>query len=267
MPRVRSGAIEIHCHVEGAGPWLTLLHGFSQDLHVWDAQVERLAGRFRLLRIDLRGHGGSSAPANGYGPVEHAADLLAVLDALSIAATHLWGTHTGAAIGLLLAIEHPDRVGSLVLEGPVIPGVATPAVDEWQSRASSVARRDSVAAARSLWFDQAPFFAAIRHDPERRRAAAHRGIIDRFSGAPWLATEPALPVPDVRNRLSSIRHRTLIVNGAADLPEFLATAELLERELSSSRRYLVPAAGAFPAWEAPDAVTPLVAQFLDDDDM
>ena len=73
-----------------------------------------------------------------------------------------------------------------------------------------------------------------------------------------------MPVPDISVTLSAIRHRTLIVNGANDLPDFLTTATLLERELPNVRRYIVPDAGAFPAWDAPDAVTPLVAQFLED---
>lgn len=252
---VRDG--HINYQVDGDGPWLTLLHGFSQSLDVWNPQVTRLARSFRLLRIDLRGHGGSSVPNAAYGPVEYASDVLAVLDTLGIGATHLWGTHTGAGVGILLAIQHPERIAMLALDGAVIPGTPQPTVEEWQVRAREIARRDGIPVATRFWFEQSPFFTGIAQ-PEEQRA-----IVETFSGAPWLSDEPAQPVPDVRAMLSSIRHHTLIVNGANDLPEFLATAELLEREMPNARRYLIPDAGPFPAWDAPDAVTPLVAQFFE----
>jgi len=258
MNHIQVGDVALNYTIDGNGPWLTLLHGFSQNLHIWEPQIPRLAGAFRLLRIDLRGHGDSSAPAGGYGPVEYAADVLAVLDALDIGATHFWGTHTGAGVGLLLAAQQRERLATLVIDGAVIPGQLEPAVDEWQARTREVALRDGVESARQFWFDQTPFFS------DTKRASEHRALIATFSGAPWLATSPALPVPDVNAALSTVRHRTLIVNGANDMPSFLARAAFLERTLPNARRYTVPNAGAFSAWDAPDAVTPLVAQFLED---
>ncbi|HEX5166539.1 MAG TPA: alpha/beta fold hydrolase [Thermomicrobiales bacterium] len=257
MGDIQVGDVSIHYALDGAGPWLTLVHGFSQDLRIWQPQVERLAGSFRLLRIDLRGHGGSARPDGGYGPVEYATDILAVLDALEIGATHYWGTHTGAGVGLLLAVQHPERIATLVLDGAVIPGQPEPSVDGWQARAREIARDQGMPAALAVWFDDSPFFATTQ------RPAAHRAIISDFSGAPWLANGPALPVPDVAALLPSIRQRTLIVNGASDLPSFLTRAADLEQTIPNSRRYVIPNAGPFAAWDAPDAVTPLVAQFLD----
>lgn len=257
-------AVKLAYDIEGAGPWLTLLHGFSQSRQVWSAQRPMFARRYRLLLVDLRGHGESEAPEGGYGPVEYATDLLALLDSLDIRATHLWGTHTGASIGLYLAALHPDRVASLVLDGAVIPGVRIDAVERQMQRAKEIAARDGLVAARTMWFEEGEFFAGIRRYPERRRAGEHRQIIAGFSGTPWLATDPPLPVPDVAGRLSSIRQPTLLINGADDLPEFLDTAARLERELPHSRRYLIPGAGAFPLWEEPEAVNPVVTQFLNE---
>ena len=257
MSRVSVGNGSINYAIDGDGPWLTLLHGFSQSLDIWEPQIKRLAGSFRLLRIDLRGHGDSVIPDARYGLVEYAADVLAVLDALDIGATHLWGTHTGAGVGLLLAIEQPQRIATLALEGAIIPGAPQPDVDTWQARVREVAQRDGVPAARQIWFEQSPFFNGIARPDE------HRAIVDTFRGVPWLETKPARSVPDVKVKLSTIRQHTLIINGARDLPEFLVTAERLERTLPNARRYIIPDAGPFPAWDAPDAVTPLVAQFLE----
>jgi pimeloyl-ACP methyl ester carboxylesterase len=258
--------VSLWYEVEGDGPWLTLLHAFSQDSRVWDAQRAALAPHFRLILPDLRGHGRSDAPASGYGPVEYMDDLLAVLDHVGARSTHVWGTHTGASVALLLAVEHPERVASLTLEGAVIPGVSMSSVEEGHGRARQIARDAGVEQANADWFDNARFFDGMHQHPERRRLAAQREIVLGFSGQPWLADTPPQPVPDVLRRLATLRQPAILINGGDDLPDFLATAEMLERTLPNARRYVIPGAGAFPAWEEPEAVTPLVQHFLEDID-
>lgn len=266
MPYVERDAVRLYYRLDGDGPWLTLLHGLSGHHGYWSAQLAPLAARFRLLRLDLRGHNLSSAPAEGYGHAEHAADVLALLDQLGVRATHLWGTHTGAAVGLLLAAEAPERVASLTLEGAVIPGRAMPSVERHNARARELATPAGVQAALDWWADEADWFAGMRREPEARRWLQQRDLVMAFSGAPWLTTQPPQPVADLTPRLATLRQPTLLINGADDLPDFLETAALLERSLPHARRYLIPHAGAFPAWEAPHAVTPVVMGFLDEVD-
>ena len=61
--KVKTNGIEINYEVEGSGPWITLSHSLACNLHMWDDQMELLTKRFKVLRFDTRGHGGSSAPA------------------------------------------------------------------------------------------------------------------------------------------------------------------------------------------------------------
>ena len=260
---MRSEALDLHATVEGDGPWLLLLHGFSHDHRYWQSQRAALATGHRIVLADLRGHGGSPAPEDAaYGPAEHLADVVHLLDRLGIASAHVLGTHTGAGIGLLLALEHPDRVASLILEGAVIPGAPLAPNDAALARERAIAREQGVAAARADWFEQ-PFFDGARRGPG---AAALRAIMDEFSGAPWLTDAVQALVPPVTERLGSLRQPVSLVNGAGDLPEFLDVARLLERELPHVRRYLVPGAGGFPSWERPDAVTPLLLRILEEHD-
>jgi 3-oxoadipate enol-lactonase len=264
MRFVNVGGTRVAYEVEGVGPWLTLVHGLTQDRRVWSAQQALLAAQFRLVALDLRGHGASDAPGEGYGPVEYAADVLAVLDDLGVAATHYWGTHTGAGVGLLLAVEHPERIASLTLEGAVIPGVPVAAVEAELARIQRVLAEHGLDAARAAWFDESPFFAAMRADPLRCRAAEHRAVVLEFSGAPWRGGGAA--PPDVAGRLGNLRQPLLIINGTDDLPEFHDTAARLAREVRGARRYVIPDTGAFPLWEHPEAVTPVVASFLNEVD-
>ncbi len=260
---MRPEAFDLHAVVEGDGPWLLLLHGFSHDHRYWRRQRQMLAARHCVVLADLRGHGASPAPEDvAYGPAEHLADVVRLLDRLGIASAHVLGTHTGAGVGLLLALEYPDRVASLILEGAVIPGAPLAPNDAALARERAIAREQGLAAARADWFQQ-PFFDGVRGE---NRAAPLRSIMDEFSGVPWLTDAAPAPVPPVVERLGALRQPVSLINGAGDLSEFLDTARQLEHGLPHARRYLVPGAGAFPSWEQPDAVTPLLLRILEEHD-
>lgn len=254
--------VALAADVRGDGPALVLAHGFGHDRHYWSAQLRALEPRYHLVAVDLRGHGRSPAPVAGYGASEYAADVLALLDRLGAGMVHWCGTHTGASVGLLLAAEWPERIASLILEGAVIPGVPVPAVEWAQARARELAVEQGPDAARVWWLNESGFFDAIARDPETHRCDEHAAMIARFSCAPWLAGTAPAPVPDVVGRLRELRQPVMLINGAGDLPDFHATADTLARELRNVRRIVIPGAGAFPAWERPDAVTPLIDGFL-----
>lgn len=106
--------IEVNTRVDGreGAPWVTLVTGIANDTTLWEAQMPAL-GDFRVLRYDLRGHGGTQATKGPYSIPLLADDLLGVLDQLKVNKTHLVGLGLGGAIAQALAIDHPDRLLSL----------------------------------------------------------------------------------------------------------------------------------------------------------
>jgi pimeloyl-ACP methyl ester carboxylesterase len=103
----------------GTGDPIVLLHGLASTHRWWDLVVPLLPG-YRLVRFDLRGHGGSDAPAGGYELARLAADTLGVLDALGIDRAVLAGHSLGAGVALRIAAEQPARVAALAcVEGGV----------------------------------------------------------------------------------------------------------------------------------------------------
>src|SRR3989442_1058760 len=110
---VTANGIRMHYALEGpaGAPVVTLSHSLAARLEMWEPQVKALAGRWRVLRYDTRGHGGSDAPAGPYTLDELAADARAPLGALGIPTTH-WG---GPSVG---AIKLP----TLVIVGEEDPG-------------------------------------------------------------------------------------------------------------------------------------------------
>ena len=243
-------------------PWLVLVHGASQDMRVFSAQRDEFSRDFRLLLVDLPGHGGSAGMPGPFGPAEHAGAVLAALERAGIDRAHYWGTHTGAAVGLLLAVRYPQRLHALVLEGAVIPGVAMPSVTHWFERACATARERGVEAARREWFGEAEWFRVIREDPRACRADEHRAMIAEFGGAPWLDGRSPSTVTDVAPALARIDSPVLLVNGEHDLGDFQETALTLARELPRAERVVIPGAGGFPLWEYPERVNPRVRAFL-----
>ena len=82
--------------VERAGrdaPWLTLVHGATQHRGVFDAQVGDFAGRFRLLLVDLPGHGEAADFPGPYGTAEYASAVLAAMDAAGVERTEIGRAH------------------------------------------------------------------------------------------------------------------------------------------------------------------------------
>jgi len=109
---VRVGAVGLRCRVDGpaGAPWLVFSNSLMTDLTLWDHQVAAYAGRFRILRYDQRGHGGSGVPSDGChfdGLVE---DLAAVMAAFDVQAATVVGVSMGGVTALGLAARHPARV-------------------------------------------------------------------------------------------------------------------------------------------------------------
>lgn len=124
-------------HVAETGPRdarpLVLLHGYSQHHRVWRPQLTSgLADDFRLVAVDLRGHGDSETPPDGYDDGEAwADDLAAVLEALDLRDAVLVGWSYGSLVTFdYLAAHGTDRVAGLVLVG-VVPGLGTATTNEW----------------------------------------------------------------------------------------------------------------------------------------
>ncbi|MGZ5819010.1 MAG: alpha/beta fold hydrolase [Burkholderiaceae bacterium] len=238
-----------------------MVHAASQHSDIFSAQIDCFQQHYRLLLIDLPGHGKSASMPGPFGLHEYAASIVAAMDDAGVMGTHYWGTHTGAGAGLLLAAQHAKRFHSLVLEAVVLPGVDAPSISDTVGRAKTTARNDGIAVARKEWFETAEWFAVIRDHPEQCRAAKQWQIIAEFSGAPWLDSGIAQPVSPLFDR-AVISMPVLLINGQYDLPDFLQMADHLASDLPDVQQEMIPGAGGFPLWEFPDLVNECVLRFL-----
>jgi pimeloyl-ACP methyl ester carboxylesterase len=247
-----------------SAPWLTMVHGATHNQHYFSSQVRAFEKDFRLLLIDLPGHGQSADMPGPFGFEEYAASVLAAMDAAEVESSHYLATHSGSAAGLILATRFAERFLSLSLEGPPIPGIDLPSVIDSMERARALARSRGVDAARSEWYEHGKWFDVIRSSPERCRAEEHWTMLCEFSGKPWLDPAPAKPVAPVLEQLHSIRCPVLVINGERDVEDFLDAADELERRLPNVRRVRIAGAGGFPMWEDPEPVNAHIRRHLEE---
>jgi pimeloyl-ACP methyl ester carboxylesterase len=102
----------------GAGPPLVLVHGFQQSHRTWRRVAPLLAESFRLLMLDLPGHGLSGRPDAEYTLTWYAATVSAWLEAIGVARAHVCGHSFGGGIAQWMLLEHRDRVDRLALVAP-----------------------------------------------------------------------------------------------------------------------------------------------------
>ena len=119
MPTVRANGLDVSYTVEGAGPPVVMLHGAtSTSAEDWSAQRPLFRKAFRMYLVDARGHGGTKWDvADGFNRDLLVDDLLAFVDALSLATFHVVGFSMGAMTALTFATRHPERLRTAMICG------------------------------------------------------------------------------------------------------------------------------------------------------
>ncbi len=112
-----AGSLRTHfLDFRGDEPTIILLHGLSANAHEFCGLTEAgLSPRFRVIAPDLRGRGQTDKPATGYSMEAHAADVIALLDALEIDQVVMGGHSFGGLLSIYLAANYPERVSRVVV--------------------------------------------------------------------------------------------------------------------------------------------------------
>ncbi|ALN56009.1 3-oxoadipate enol-lactonase [Lysobacter enzymogenes] len=237
-------------------PVLVLSNSIATDLHMWDAQIPALSARFRVLRYDARGHGGSDAPAGAYSLDRLGRDVLELLDALGLERVHFLGLSLGGFVGQWLAIHAPQRIDRLVLSNTSAHLGPAAAFDE-RIREALAAPDMSAIAARFLrdWFPPAMLDSADpRIEPFRDALLAMRatGLAGSFA---------AVRDADLRRTAASIAAPTLVIAGRSDPVTLAEHGRVLAETVPGARFLLLPAVHMANI-ECADAFERAVIEFL-----
>ncbi|MER7056283.1 MULTISPECIES: alpha/beta fold hydrolase [unclassified Streptomyces] len=234
-------------------PVLILGPSLGTTWHMWDRQVPELAQHWRIFRFDLPGHGG--APAHPAGSVaEITTRLLATLDGLGVQRFGYAGCAFGGAVGVELALRHPERLASLALIA-TSPRFGT--ADEFRQRGVIVRTNGLDPIARSSperWFTGG--FAAAQ--PAITEWAVQ--MVRTTDPGCYIAACEALAAFDVRGELGRVGAPTLVLVGSDDQVTGPAEARTLVAGITDARLAVVPGASHLVPVEQPAAVTDLLVR-------
>ena len=121
MPHVTANNYSMHYQVDDfTNPWTTtetvwIQHGFGRNLNFWSHWIPPLAGQYRVLRRDMRGHGQSDKPVEIYTIHQMTDDIIKLLVALHTAPVHIVSISMGGSVAFQLADARPDLVQSMVI--------------------------------------------------------------------------------------------------------------------------------------------------------
>jgi 3-oxoadipate enol-lactonase len=237
-------------------PVLVLSNSLGTTHEMWDPQVDALAERFRLVRYDTRGHGGSSTPHGPYDIEEVGGDVIDLLDHLGVEKAHIVGLSLGGMTAMWLGIASPLRVDRLVLLC-TSPLMGPP--EMWRDRSALVRAQGT----------QAIVDATLERWLTADYRASHdiTWLRDMFVGVDdegYANCCSIIQHMDLTANLAQIDAPTLVIGGAQDPATPPAQhAEKIAQAIVGSRLEILDPGAHLISVERPDAVTELILEHLE----
>jgi len=257
--QIASNGSTFHCRIDGdSGPWVMLSHGLATDLTMWDELAGALKDRYRVLRYDARGHGGSAATAGDYSLDMLVADAAGILDALEITQTHFVGLTMGGMVAQGLMLDHPRRIKSAVIADS--RHSTTPEFTRaWLDRIDAVRKGgiEAIVASTVARWSSAGL-------AQRKPAVVARmeKMIRNTSPDGYCGCAAALARLDYGHRLGDVTQPVLVICGDEDHGAPPENTRQMHAMISGSRFRVIEQAGHIANIEQPDIFNEAVAAFL-----
>ncbi len=237
-------------------PTVVLLHAFTLDCRMWEADAKELSKNYYVIAPDFKGHGKSDAPTSGYTRDERVADLISFFDKLNLTDIHLVGLSYGGTTGLGIVLEYPERIKSLTLIGTSVAGYK---LGTKISRIDKIAREKGIDAAKEKWIKTALIW--YRKDQQRIKDFVEM-MMREHSGAIWKDPKrghyPQLndieKVPDIKTPIK------IIVGDSDNM--FLPLSKKLYALIPNSELSIIENCGHLVNLESPEVFRAELISFL-----
>jgi 3-oxoadipate enol-lactonase len=258
--RIKANGIQMNYELTGKDDEAVVIfsHSLGCSLAMWDPQIDSLEPHFRILRYDTRGHGLSQASVGAYTLELLGQDAIALLDALDIDAVHWVGLSMGGMIGQYVALNHADRLRSLILcdTSAAIPEEAQPL---WQERID--AARDKgmealIEAVMERWLS--PSF--IGGDSVMVAQIRKQFLATSVDG--YVGCSEAIRKHNCLDQLANINIPTLIVVGEDDPGTPVAASKAMHERIPNSKLIVMPSARHLSNVEQPKLFNSALLDFL-----
>jgi 3-oxoadipate enol-lactonase len=260
MRIVTEAGSQIYYNVAGAGPVLVFVHSFLCDGELFKYQVAALQDKYRIINVDIRGHGQSGPDESAFTLGDLVQDVLAVLDAEKVERAIWIGMSIGGFISMRAAVLWPNRVSGLVLIGTE-PGSQSP-----KKKLLDIALKASL---RLLGSDRVvptlmPSFlgkTTLKHNPALREEYS-RIFRKMRVGSICAIINAVMKRDSLTERLKEINAPTLVMVGEEDLPMPVSIAEDMARRIPGAELSVISDAGHLCTVERPNAVNEVLLRFL-----
>ncbi|MBI1736905.1 MAG: 3-oxoadipate enol-lactonase [Candidatus Rokubacteria bacterium] len=258
--RAHANGVAINYEMDGpaGAPVVMLAHPLAARLDVWDAQARALRDRYRVLRYDARGHGGSDVPPGAYTLDQMADDAVGLLDALGIRSAHFVGLSMGGCVGMTAALRSPDRIASLVL-ADTTSRYAPQQATMWDDRirtAETHGLEPLIEPTMKIWFTERfreTAKPAVDRVRDMLRATDPRGYVGAIR---------AIASVNLTDAIAAIRCPTLVIVGRDDPGTTVQMADVMRDRIPGAQLAVLPGAAHCSCVEAADAFTAALTRFL-----
>ena len=253
------------------GPAVVLIHGYTDSARDWVPLLPYLSKNYRLILVDMRGHGRSSKPECCYSRLDFAYDIKLLLDALELHTADFIGHSLGSIIVQTLAEYWPERTRRVVLiasTGGAPPGTpANPQVDF----AADIRRLKEPIDADSpfmiAWWDSPTpvdpdFIRREREDAARIPLAVWLAVLDQSLAMLDPGTRGHLGYLDLQSTLPRLQAPALLIWGSKDPIMWEPVRKTLRDALPHAQVKILDGLGHNPFWEDPAGVARVINAFL-----
>lgn len=240
---------------EGA-PVLVLLCSLGSTVDMWTPQRRELAGEYRVVTLDTRGHGGSPVPDGPYSVADLSGDVLATLDDLGVGRASFAGVSLGGAISQYVGLTAPERVTSLTL---LCTSARFGEPEPWHERAAAVRDGGSQAVADAV---VARWFSPAYADAEPSTVETMRAMIAGTPAEGYASCCEAIAGWDAVERLGTITAPTLVVSGAEDPATPPEHGRVIADAVPGARFEIIPDAAHLASYQRPEIVSPLIREHV-----
>jgi pimeloyl-ACP methyl ester carboxylesterase len=265
MPYATINGVKLNYELHGeSGPAFVLVHGYTGDITDWRHQLPAFSPSYRVLAVDLRGHGDSEAPADrdAYTIQLFVDDVEAFVDEIGFGRYHLLGHSMGGAIVQEIALRGPDRLLSLTLHSTTDDfsgAAANGPLKMYFDYRFNLAETEGMAAVAKI---KTPFPAPPHMPAERTEETDARFAqmsVDAFIGAwkglsAWAGTRGG--------RSARIMAPTLVIYGDLDAGFLVEGSKRLAQEIPGAQLAVVPETAHSPQWERPPLFNAALGAFL-----
>jgi 3-oxoadipate enol-lactonase len=245
-----------HVHGNAGRPAVLLLHSIGCDAGMWAQQAASLRDGYRVIGLDLRGHGASDAPPGDYTLERLGRDAAEVLDAVGAASVHVCGLSLGGVVAQWMAVHRPERMRTLTLANTT-PRIGTP--EAWSERAALV-RREGTAAIADVAMGR--FFGESFRKSEPEVVERTRARLLATSAEGYAGCCAALRDADLAADVGQIAAPTLLIGGRYDVSTPPEQIRALAGPIKGAR-YLELDAAHLSNLERPQAFTQALINHLE----